>query len=202
MRIHLIRHGQTHWNKERRIQGQSESTLNDEGRQQASALRPILQHFEISKVYCSSSVRTRETAALLFEDKNIEIEYRDELREIFLGPWEGFLQTETKEKYPESFKDFWHFPHRFTLTGAETFAQVQARGLAEVQRIRQEAAGEDVAVVSHGVLIKSILCQLEGRPLEHLWEPPEMHNCSHSIIEIDTKQGSTPQIIQYAGALQ
>ncbi len=202
MRIHLIRHGQTHWNKERRVQGQSESTLNEEGRQQAIALRPILNHFAISKVYCSSSIRTRETAALLFENSDVDIEYRDELREILLGSWEGLLQAETKEKYPECFKNFWHFPHRFTLTGAETFAQVQARGLAELQRIRQEVAGEDVAVVSHGVLIKSILCQLAGRPLERLWEPPEMHNCSHSIIEIDTKRGSAPQIIQYAGTVQ
>ena len=103
MRIHLIRHGQTHWNKEHRVQGQTESTLCAEGRAQAAALRQVLDQIAISKVYCSTSIRTRETAAILFADKDVETEYRDSLREILLGPWEGFLQTEVKEKYPESF---------------------------------------------------------------------------------------------------
>lgn len=202
MRIHLIRHGQTHWNKERRVQGQTESTLSEEGREQAAALRPVLNRFTIDKVYCSTSIRTRETAAILFADRDIATEYRDSLREILLGPWEGFLQTEVKEKYPESFNEFWHFPHRFTLAGAETFEQVQQRGMQELQRVVDESAGQDVAIISHGVLIKSILCQLEGRPLDRLWEPPVMHNCSHSIIAVDKDRSAVPQIIQYAETVQ
>ncbi len=202
MRIHLIRHGQTHWNKERRVQGQTESTLCEEGREQAAALRPVLNRFTIDKVYCSTSIRTRETAAILFADRDIETEYRDSLREILLGPWEGFLQAEVKEKYPESFEEFWHFPHRFALTGAETFEQVQQRGMQELQRVIDEAAGQHVAIISHGVLIKSILCHLEGRPLDRLWEPPVMHNCSHSIIAVDKDRSTVPQIIQYAETVQ
>lgn len=202
MRIHLIRHGQTHWNKERRVQGQAESTLCAEGREQATTLRPVLNQLAIDKVYCSTSIRARETAAILFTDRNIETEYRDSLREILLGPWEGFLQAEVKEKYPESFNEFWHFPHRFSLAGAETFAQVQQRGMQELQRVMDESAGQDVAIISHGVLIKSILCQLEGRPLDHLWEPPVMHNCSHSIVAVDKDHRAVLQIIQYAETVQ
>lgn len=202
MRIHLIRHGQTHWNKERRVQGQTESTLSEEGRQQASALRTILNQISIGRVYCSTSIRARETAAILFADRDIQTEYRDALREILLGPWEGFLQAEVKEKYPESFNEFWHFPHRFSLEGAETFEQVQERGMQELQSVMNESVCPDVAIVSHGVLIKSILCQLEGRPLDRLWEPPVMHNCSHSIVAVDKDRRAAPQIIQYAEAVQ
>jgi probable phosphoglycerate mutase len=202
VKIHLIRHGQTHWNKERRVQGQTESTLCAEGRAQAAALRQVLDQIAISKVYCSTSIRTRETAAILFADQDIETEYRDSLREILLGPWEGFLQTEVKEKFPESFNEFWHFPHRFSLAGAETFAQVQQRGMQELQRVMDDSAGQDVAIISHGVLIKSILCQLEGRPLDLLWEPPVMHNCSHSIVAVNKDSRAVPQIIQYAETVQ
>ena len=202
MRIHLIRHGQTHWNKERRVQGQSESTLCEEGRQQATALRSVMDQLAIAKVCCSSSIRTRETAEILFGDRDVDTEYRDALREIMMGPWEGFLQAEMKEKFPESFDHFWHFPHLFNLAGAETFEQVQQRGRAELQSIIAEAAGQDVVVISHGVFIKTILCQLEDRPLERLWEPPAMHNCSHTIVALGNDRDSVPQIIQYAGMVQ
>lgn len=184
------------------MQGQMESTLCKEGREQAAALRPTLNKIAFDKVYCSTSIRARETATILFANRDIETEYRDSLREILLGPWEGFLQTEVKEKYPESFDEFWHFPHRFSLAGAESFAQVQQRGMQELQRVMDESAGQDVAIISHGVLIKSILCQLEGRPLDRLWEPPVVHNCSHSIVALDKDCNAVPQIIQYAEAVQ
>ncbi len=202
MRIHLIRHGQTDWNKERRVQGQSESRLTADGRQQAIKLGSHMSAFGIGKVYCSSSIRTRETAAILFAGMDVEIEYCDALREIFLGPWEGSLYADMEGKFPENFADFWHRPDAFSLADAETFVQTQLRGVRELERVIAEAAAQDVAIVSHGVLIKSILCHIENRPLARLWEPPELHNCAHSIVEIDrvnTQGGAVPQIILYAG---
>lgn len=202
VRIHLIRHGQTNWNKERRVQGQSESTLTTEGREQAAKLRPTLGAIGIGKVYCSSSIRTRETAAILFAGLDVEIEYSDALREIFLGPWEGSLYADLEQKFPQSFADFWHRPDAFSLAGAESFGQTQHRGMQELHRIVAEAAAPDVAVISHGVLIKSILCQVEDRPLARLWEPPEMYNCSHSIVgatRIGTQDHMALRIIRYAG---
>lgn len=202
MRIHLIRHGQTNWNKERRVQGQSESTLTPEGRTQAASLSSAMAECGIGKVYCSSSIRTRETAAIMFAGMDVDIEYSDALREIFLGPWEGSLYSDMEQKFPQSFADFWHRPDAFSLADAETFVQTQHRGMQELRRIANEAAAQDVAIISHGVLIKSILCHLEDRPLAKLWEPPDMHNCSHSIVEtIGTGKpdDSALQIIRYAG---
>lgn len=201
MRVHLIRHGQTNWNKEKRVQGHSESTLTHEGKQQAAALAPALTRYNIAKVYCSPSVRTRETAAILFADKKPEIEYCDGLREIFLGPWEGLLQSEIRATYPENFAYFWDAPELFKQEGAELFAAVQQRGLMLLKQILSAHATEDVAIVSHGVLIKSILCALAGRPIAQLWEPPVMHNCAHSIVLCESPE-ATPRIIQFAGIAQ
>jgi len=200
LRIHLIRHGQTDWNSEKRVQGHAESELTSLGQMQATALAPQLAEHDINHVYCSSSVRTRQTAALLFADNQQPTEYCDQLKEIYLGPWEGLLQAQVRKTWPDAFQHFWHEPHRFALEEAETFETVQARAMERFQRIILAHSQGDVAVVSHGVLIKTILCALEPRPISKLWEPPLMTNCSHSIVEVS--RGEAPRIIQYAEAVE
>ncbi|MGJ8690687.1 MAG: histidine phosphatase family protein [Gammaproteobacteria bacterium] len=201
MRVHLIRHGETNWNKEKRVQGHSESTLTPQGQQQARDLAPTLRQHPITKVYCSSSIRTRQTCELLFSNNPIETLYNDELREIYLGPWEGKLQSEIRSLYPEQFENFFHAPEQFAQLEAETFEEVQQRGLKMLKQILSDDSAQEVAIVSHGVLIKSLLCYLENRPLAQLWEPPIMHNCAHSIIATEPNS-SAPRILQFAGLAQ
>ncbi len=201
MRIHLIRHGQTDWNKEKRVQGHSESSLSSEGRSQARALAPALAEYGISHVYCSPSARTRETAALLFETSEVTISFHDELREIFLGPWEGHLQSDIKERYPDAFDAFWHRPHEFSLEGAEQFSNVLMRAHRMLASILAKPAAQEVAIVSHGVWIKALLSDLDARPLARLWDPPVMHNCAHSILSVDSTH-ARPRILKFAGHLQ
>lgn len=196
-RLHLIRHGESNWNAEGRIQGQAESVLTDLGRQQAQQLSAALQAHTITKVYCSSSVRTRQTAAILFAEVADAIAYLDELREIKLDPWEGRLYAEIEALHPELLHRFRNLPEQFELEGAETFAELQARGLTALTAIVAACPGQDVAIVSHGALIRAVLCHYESRPLSALWEPPRMHNCAHSIVEFD--HAGTPTVAQYAG---
>ncbi|MDP6651497.1 MAG: histidine phosphatase family protein, partial [Gammaproteobacteria bacterium] len=96
MQLHLIRHGQTDWNEERRVQGQSESRLTEMGIQQAQQLGAKLRHLEFDQVYCSSSLRTRQTAEHVFSHTDHAVEFMDELREIHLGPWEGNLYDDVE----------------------------------------------------------------------------------------------------------
>ncbi len=196
-RLHLIRHGESNWNAEGRIQGQAESVLTDLGRQQAQQLGAELQGLGIGKVFCSSSLRTRQTAAILFADRADTIAYLDDLREINLTPWEGRLYREIEVLHPELLHSFRNLPEQFKLAGAETFAELQARGLAAVTAITTACRGEEIAIVSHGALIRALLCHYEGRPLSALWAPPRMHNCAHSIVEFD--RADVPKVIQYAG---
>lgn len=201
MRIHLIRHGQTEWNKEGRMQGHSESALTQEGREQAAALAPVLAGWKIGKIYCSASLRARQTAEILFADQHIEMQFENDLREMYLGPWEGMLQEDIRATDPLRLEQFWQRPHQFQLEGAETFQQLQVRGVDRLRAVLQERAAEDVAIISHGALIKAILCHLQSRPLAALWEPPAMHNCAHSIVcdEGRMTPDVMPRIIQYAG---
>lgn len=183
-RIHLIRHGETNWNREKRAQGQQDSILTELGKQQAAELRHRLSDYRVESVYCSSSIRTRETADILFGDRGVSIYFCDELREIHMGPWEGHLYAELKVSHPEQFFAFWNRPDQFVLEGAETYADVQRRALQKVEWILANDPSPELAIVSHGVVIKTLLCDAEKRPLANLWEAPSMHNCAHSIIDI------------------
>ncbi len=192
--LHLIRHGQTDWNRDKRVQGHAESELTELGRQQAASLAPLLRRHCVDAVYHSSSVRTRQTAEILFQDTRLSLSPCDHLKEIYLGPWEGRLQNEVRDSHPEQFEYFWNRPDRFCLEQAETFEQVQQRALARIRELLQ-SPHRNLALVSHGVWIKTVLCAIEGRDLGRLWEPPIMHNCAHSIIEV---QGAAMRITQSA----
>ncbi len=197
MLIHLIRHGETDWNAIRRIQGQQESRLTERGRNQARELARHLQTHDISRVYCSTSHRTRQTADLLFHHATVEISYHDQLREINLGPWEGSLYDDLAHEDSEQFHNFWHEPQRFSLDGAENFRQLQDRGMAALREVCCLPGHDQVAIVSHGAILKSILCHVENRPLDRLWDPPKLHNCAHSIVDVDT--AGNGRIVLYAG---
>lgn len=196
MDLHLIRHGQTDWNEERRVQGQSDSRLTQLGEEQAVELGQRIQLVEFDKAFCSSSLRTRQTAANLFPDSRVEIEYLDNLREIFLGPWEGALYDEIEQQEPDSFRHFWEEPHLFDVEGAESFYELQNRAVAVVEKIAELHLDQQIAVVSHGALIKTILCHVENLPMSALWNPPRMHNCAHSIIRFSAD--GSQEIVQYA----
>ena len=196
MELHLFRHGQTAWNAERRVQGQSESQLDAVGLQQARDLGERIRHLDFAKIYCSSSERTRQTADLAFAHADFDVTYLDTLREIQMGPWEGRLYDDIAKSEPESFQHFWHEPHLYDVAGAETFAQLQERAMTAIREIARQHSGQRIGLVSHGALIKSVLCHVAERPLSELWAPPKMHNCAHSIITFEP--GVKPQIIQYA----
>ena len=196
--LHLIRHGQTNWNEERRAQGQSDSKLTKIGKEQAIALGKKIKQIKFDKIFCSSSLRTRQTAELVFPKTELKIEYLDSLREIFLGPWEGKLYKDIEVENPESHNHFWKEPHLFKLTGAENFYQLQKRAIKVVDSIVEKFESKKVVIVSHGALIKTLLCFAERKPIKELWSPPHMHNCAHSIILYCGKNRS--QILQYADA--
>ena len=196
MELHLIRHGQTDWNEERRAQGQSDSQLTATGKQQALDLGTLIGQLDFDKIFCSSSLRTKQTAERIFVNPKSDIEYLDSLREIFLGPWEGLLYDDIESKDPESYRHFWLEPHLFNVKGAETFYQLQQRAIKAVHSIAENFYGKTVAVVSHGALIKTLLCEAENRTIEELWKPPNMHNCAHSIINYG--EDKVGQITQYA----
>ncbi len=188
--LHLVRHGQTNFNAERRVQGQHDSVLDEVGIGQAQQLRPLIESLGLSAVYSSSNVRAKQTTEILMQEIPVAVEYRDALREIYMGPWQQRLWREVLESDREHFTYFMSEPDRFFLEGAETFAELQTRGVAAIQEIiaRHFAtdASRHVLVVSHGAILKTIIAHYANVPISQMWAEPHLENCSHSILLVDS----------------
>jgi len=185
--LHFIRHGQTNFNLEKRVQGQFDSVLTKLGIQQATDLKPNIENLALSAVYSSTNIRARQTAEILTENVMLGISYKDELREIMMGPWQERLYSDVARSHPDQMDAFTKDPENFALNGAETFAQVQSRGVRTIDAIIKSEQDGHVLIVSHGVMIKTILCHYAKVSLKHVWDQPHLGNCSQSIIEVHSK---------------
>lgn len=203
MQLFLVRHGETDWNAERRIQGQSESSLNANGREQAEQLRPLVESLGISAIYSSSSVRTVQTAEILTANIDLPLIKKDNLREIHLGPWEQLLWSDVEQSSSREFINFRDYPHLFNLEGAETFSELRDRGIAGLEAIiqqqKQANAEPDskILVVSHGALISAVLAGLASVCLSRHRKHPPLGNCSVSEVHVDAKDQL--QVVSVAG---
>lgn len=120
MKLIFIRHGQTDWNLQGKIQGSYDSDLNDTGIKQAMKLSEVLLNlnYKFSKIYTSPQKRALQTAKILSEYSNIQYIPIDDLREINMGKWEGLSWQEVEEKYPSEYKE-WYLNRQYTKTPNE-----------------------------------------------------------------------------------
>lgn len=187
--LYLVRHGETTWNAEGRVQGHSESMLSASGIAQAAERSDEMLQHRFDAAYCSSSQRTRQTVHGLLDGAVDHVRYRDDLREIMLGSWEGRLRKDLQEEHAELYEKYFHRPAEFELEGAENYAQLQQRGEDALTEIVEVHAGQRVLVVSHGAIIKATLLRFLGWPLSQMWVEPLIGNCSCSVVEHSPEDG-------------
>lgn len=182
--IYLVRHGETTWNVEHRMQGHQDSALTEIGVQHAILLGERLSNEPPHVIYTSSSYRAYRTAELIKQNKDILINSTDELKEINLGLWEGKTQAFIKENYADQFDNFWNDPESYIPYGGETFKEVEHRALKKLSEILSLHKGTSVLIVSHTVVVKLIMAYFENRLLKDLWKPPFIHPVSVCQIQI------------------
>lgn len=186
MRLHIVRHGQTSWNAERRIQGQLESELDPLGVSQAKARGTDFIDMDLRAIYSSSSVRTRQTTKNILGERNEIVTFRDDLREVNLGVWQGQLWEDIEKAHPDMVEAHWKALSSFDVDGAENFREVQARGISAIESIigahKNAEPHENILIVSHGAIMKSILCHFASVPLTDMHTLPSLPNCAHCII--------------------
>ena len=181
--LHLFRHGQTNFNAEGRVQGQFDSVLTEDGIAQAEAVRPVVESLELQAAYASSNVRARHTAEIMTENLSLDLMLRDDLKEIAMGEMEQILYADLAETHAEHVTAFRQRPAEYKLEGAETFQQVQDRGVSAVEDIISEEKSGSVLIVAHGAILKTIFAHYAGVDLNDIWTAPSLHNCCHSILE-------------------
>jgi broad specificity phosphatase PhoE len=155
MRLFLIRHGETEWALSGRHTSRTDLPLTANGRAQAATLKPRLEKFSFARVLCSPRRRALETCELAGLGEHAEI--TEDLREFEYGDYEGLLKSEILAKAPG-----WNI-FRDGCPGGETPAQVAARALSVVNRVR--AADGDVIVFTHGHLGRFLGTVWLGQPL-------------------------------------
>ncbi len=157
MRLILVRHGETEWNRQSRIIGHTEIALNETGRRQAELLAQALRNEKVSAIYASPLQRTHETAAEISRVLGVEVMFDDDLKEIAAGEIDGMTFEEVAERHSDFFKHWMMGDPALRLPGGESFTDLRNRTWPALQRIVSEHNNGDVIVVSHTLAIMSIV---------------------------------------------
>ncbi len=178
----LARHGETDWNRDRRVQGHTDIPLNDEGRRQARKHAARLQAFEIHALHASDLARAAETARIVGEALRLAPRLSPAWREIGLGALEGRDGQGTHRDFGELVSAAARQAAPLG-DGAETFAAFEARVVEGLERLGRDHAGKNVLVVSHGGTLKTLIAHLLGLPAMRIDRLSLRHNAGLSVID-------------------
>ena len=195
LRLLLVRHGLSSFNKERRIQGRDDlSNLSEEGHEQARALGRSLQDVSIQAIYSSPLQRAAATTASLLETKGGQTPdpvFDDGLLEVDLEPWSGQTIDELMQGSTEAYKIWKQRPMELELQRRDGSSykplpelMEQARGFISTLLERHPATGNDtVLVVAHNAILRCLMLVLLGEP-DHGFRRLRVDNTSLSVFNI------------------
>ena len=184
-RWYLVRHGETAWNAENRVQGQSDVPLHDAGRHEASLTGERLSSVRFAAAYSSDLSRTEETARIILGKQAGDappLRTDPLLREVAFGRYEGLKWDEIRladERLGnrEVARDL-----DFAPPEGESFREVLARVQGFAQALHDNHAADDVLVVGHGGTLRALAVALLGLPGETLWQLRGLKSGSISIV--------------------
>jgi broad specificity phosphatase PhoE len=186
-RLLLARHGQTAWNHEGRLQGQTDIELSNFGREQARRLGQRLAGEQIDAAYSSDLSRCWETATIALGERAVGLTADAGLREVNLGEWQGRTWTELRAE--RSGEVDWVDEDLVSRgpPGGESRAQLQARVTAAITAIVARHPDEQVFVVSHGGALRAFLCWVLLADLRAT-RRIELDNCGLTVVDFHRGQ--------------
>ncbi|MFP4693590.1 MAG: histidine phosphatase family protein [Halothece sp.] len=197
LRLLLVRHGETDWNKESRFQGKMDIPLNENGREQGRKAADFLKDTSLDFAVSSPMLRPKETAELILaHHSGIELELKENLLEISHGNWEGKLKPEIQKEYPELLKQWQETPELVQMPDGENLQQVWDRAIAAWEEIIAEQGKNSEGmktgiVVAHDAINKVILCALLGLSPSHFWNVKQ-GNGAVSVIDYPEGKDGAP----------
>ena len=180
--VFLVRHGRTGWNKEQIFRGTKDVPLDEVGRAEARLVGERLKGEGIRAVYSSPLSRARETAQAIAGFHNVEVQCLDGLSDLHFGEWEGLSLKEVRKQYPDLYQEWLKQPHHVIFPGGEGLDAVTSRAKKAVEEIIERYPKEGVALVSHRVVLKTLICALLGLDNSHFWniaQDTTAINCFH-----------------------
>lgn len=187
VKLFIIRHAESEWNPIGRYQGLLDPGLSERGLKQAELLSRALEKEKIDVIYSSPLKRTYQTAQEIAKRQGLEIIEDRRIIEIDHGVWSGMLVEEVKERFPEDFRMWLEEPHRVKFEGGESLQDVFKRVKDFLEFIREKHWGQTVAIVSHTVPIRAMLCALLNIDLSKFWVFG-CDNASYSLVHMEEKR--------------
>lgn len=200
IRLYFVRHGETEWNKIGKFQGSADVSLNDIGKIQADLTAEYIKKFKFDKIYSSPLKRAFETASKIAEKQNIGIIKDERLKEMNFGDWEGLSFDCIEAKWPGRLKEMYYSPDKVNIPNGETFLQVQMRTKNFLNNLLEIEGDKNYLIVSHGVTLRTIFCNLLGIPLNKAWNLSQK-NANISCIEYRDKNRSILNFLNYTDHL-
>ena len=174
-RIIAVRHGETAWNVDARIQGQMDIGLNDKGRQQAQRVGKALSGEAISAIYSSDLGRAHDTARSIAEVAGIPVVPHTGLRERGFGMFEGKTFEEIQQTWPDH-ATHWRkrIPDWQPPEGGESLLQLRERVSRTAQALAERHTGEQIVVVAHGGVLDTLYRLATGQEVNspRTWQLP------------------------------
>lgn len=160
MRIFLVRHGETEWNRIHRFQGRSDTQLNETGKEQADALATALKDESLTAIYTSPLSRAIETAERIKAyHPSIPFFVEDDFVEMELGDFDGMEAKDWMRQYPDFRKAWAEHPATVRMPGGENLEEVQSRAIDALEHIaRDYPFNTTLLICSHNFVILSMLC--------------------------------------------
>jgi len=185
-RLHLIRHGQTDWNVEKRYQGSQDIPLNERGRLQAEEAKKALSEKTFAGIYSSDLKRALETAEIICGEKAHIIETFPQLRETSYGSLEGKTLAEIEAEFGQTQQELDNQTklHHKIVPDMESGIEVINRALPILELIAKKHLDQDVLVVTHGGVIRALLVHLAN----YDWSTTKIHNGQVVTFVYEEKQ--------------
>ena len=188
LRLLLLRHGETAWNRERRYQGWTDIPLSPEGLIQAEAAARELKEHAFAAVYASPLRRARDTAAAIAAPHRLEVETDPVFKELAFGEWEGLSLDEARARDAALYEGWARTPHRVSPPGGESLAQARERVLDGLGRLRAGHQDETVCLVAHGIPVRILILEALGLGLDRIWS---LHSSPTGISELEFRHDWT-----------
>ena len=183
-RICFVRHGETDWNVELRMQGQIDLALNARGEAQAAAVGRYFERGCVDALYSSDLLRARQTAQPIAQALGLAAVFVPELRERHFGRCEGLTFAEIEARYGEDARAIVSRDPDYVSPGGESRTQHVARVLACVAELVERHGGQTIVVVTHGGVLDVVYRRVHGLPPEAPRDYP-IPNAGINWVRID-----------------
>ena len=181
--IYIVRHGQTEWNLLGKTQGHGNSDLTPKGIEQAELLADSMTKYPIDYIYSSDLGRAYQTAEIIGNKLNIEVEKTEALREMNFRTWEGRIIKDIIEEDPELYKMWRNEPHLAKIPQGETLSQIKERTDAFIKEINEKYDGKHIVLVTHSLCARIMLLSFLDSDVKNIYRINQA-NTALNIIEL------------------